>query len=99
MFGISFDLAERDVDLSHKDDLCVMALGALACLANQDWTNRSIKYLGLRSVESAVSASLLIETVVCFHDPRVEVHLSDKHLPTSIKRECDIGSSRYRSHR
>ena len=32
-----------DVDWSHQDDLCVMALEAAACLANQDWANSSVK--------------------------------------------------------
>ena len=46
---------ERDVDWSHQDDLCVMALGAPACLANQDWANSSVRNSVLRSVECAFS--------------------------------------------
>ena len=72
--GIKFDLAERDVDCSHQDDLCAMALGAAACLANQDWANRSVKNSDSRSVESAFLAPLLIKSAFDFHDPCVEAH-------------------------
>ena len=52
----------------------MVALGAAACLANQDWANRSIKNSVLGSVECAVPASLLIKSVVLFYAPHVDVH-------------------------
>ena len=51
-----------------------MALEVAACLAEQDWANRAIKYLCPRSVESGVPASLLIKSGVLFHAPHVDVH-------------------------
>ena len=51
-----------------------MALGAAACLANQDWANRSSKYLGPRSVESDIIAALLIESDIDFHAAHVDAH-------------------------
>ena len=53
---------------------CAMALGAAACLANQDWANRSVKNSDSRSVESAVPASLLIKSAVHFHAAHVDAH-------------------------
>jgi hypothetical protein len=67
-------LAKRDGGLPHQGGLCVVALGAAACLANQDWANSSVRNSVLRSVESALLASLLIKSALVFHDPRVDVH-------------------------
>ena len=63
----------HDVDLRHQDALCAIALEAAARLADQDWANRSIENSGPGSVESAVPASLLIESAVRFHALHVEV--------------------------
>ena len=63
--------------------MCVMALGAATCLANQDWANRSVKNPVLGSVESDIIDSLLTESDINFHAARVDVHPCLKMAPKS----------------
>ena len=51
-----------------------MALGAAACLADQDWANRSIENSGARSVERALIAALPTKWALVFHAAHVDVH-------------------------
>ena len=66
----------------------MMALGAAACLANQDWANRSIKYFGPRSVECAMHCRL--RGIVCIYSSATIPPKSTLSAVEQCKTECQI---------
>ena len=52
----------------------MVALGAAACLANQDWANSSVNILGPRSVENDTIDPCLTDSDTNFHAAHVDAH-------------------------